>query len=208
MFELGDWEVFSYVVAGRQIYVIDNFYNDPDIVYDYCTKPLPDPWKHNPFMGYNMDKYVDRRLIEDHDALVDIYDKLSYLCKQKPESPTKFVTNVSTFHDRSYNNYEEFYWWPHTDLGFNGVVYLNDEDPHPGTNLFSAEDKQPLYPEWLCPWVRKENHTLIHTTEARYNRCVLFDGQLHHGMAVEDDRYFGKYRVNQVYFFQHENVIQ
>lgn len=208
MFELGKWELSSYEVEGSKIYIIDNFYSNPDKVYNYCINPLPDPWKHNPHLGYNMDKYEDRRLIKDHESLIDNYHKLSEICGQSAESTTRFVTNVSKFHDRAYNNYEKFYWWPHTDLGYNGIVYLNDDDPHPGTNLFSAKDKHPLYPEWICPWVRKGYHNLIHTTEARYNRCVLFDGQLHHGMAVEDDRYFDKYRVNQVYFFQHENIIQ
>ena len=199
MFELGEWELSFYEIEGSKIYIIDNFYHDPDIVYDYCTKPLPDPWKHNPHLGYNMDKYEDRRLIENHDGLKDNYYKLSEICGQPPEDDLKFVTNVTKFIDRAYNDFDNKYWWPHRDLGYNAIVYFDDCS---GTNLYKQDTPNPFLPEWVCPWVFKRDWEVIHTTEAKHNRCVLFDGKkFPHSMSITDDRMFDNYRVNQVYFF-------
>lgn len=202
MFETGEWKLSEYEVEGSKIYVIDNFYKDPDFVYNYSIDPLPNPWKHNPHMGYNMDRYEDRRRVDQNNNLVDIYGRLSAICGQPPEYDNQFVTNVTKFYDRAYNNFERKYWWPHKDLGYNGIVYLNNLDSHPGTNLYSVDSLNPLLPEWMCPWVSRDDYNLIHTIESKYNRLVLFDGhKFHHGMAIEDDRYFYQYRVNQVYFF-------
>lgn len=198
MFDLGDWKLQQYEIEGSKIYVIDNFYADPDTVYNYCINPLPDYWKKS-ISGYNSEKYEDRRQVKDIPALQSIYDKLSTICGQPAENSVKYVTNVTKFIDREYNNYDKKYWWPHRDFGYNGVVYFKDST---GTNLYAQENLKPLLPEYVCPWVFKRDYTCIHTTEAKHNRCVLFDGnKFLHSMSVVDDRIFDNYRVNQVYFF-------
>ena len=199
MFEIGDWEVSEYDIEGSKIFVIDNFYANPDEVYSFCLNPLPDYWKKSDVVGWNSVKYEDRRKTEYSRLLIPIYKRLSDLCGQPPERDGCFTTNVTKFIDPQYNDFNKKDWWPHKDIGYNGIVYFDDS----GTNLYSLESENPLLPEYMCPWVFKRDWDLIHTTEAQHNRCVLFDGAMfHHGMSVTNTKYFSEYRVNQVFFFE------
>lgn len=199
MFEIGNWEVSEYDIEGSKIFVIDNFYANPNEVYSLCLNPLPDYWKKSDVLGWNSVKYEDRRKIEYYEDLGIVYDKLSNLCDQPPEKPNVFTTNVTKFICPQYNDFSKKYWWPHRDIGYNGIVYFDNS----GTNLYAKDSLNPLLPEWVCPWVSKSEWNVIHTTDARPNRCILFDGAMFpHGMNVSNRNYFDKYRVNQVYFFK------
>ena len=60
--------------------------------------------------------------------------------------------------------------------------------------------------EHFEPWRPKENYKVLETIDAKYNRMVLFDGIIPHGMNICTDTYFGKeYRQNQVFFFNESN---
>ena len=101
-----------------------------------------------------------------------------------------------------FNNYVDNYWWPHTDVGWNGIVYFHDEW---GTNLYSPNhlDITDNINEHYQPWRSKEKYTLLKSLEPAYNKLVLFDGKkFPHGMNVTNEKYFGKKpRNNQVFFF-------
>ena len=82
-----------------------------------------------------------------------------------------------------------------------------------GTNIYDAETWNVIeVPESVEPWIPKTYSKIIHTFQAKYNRCVFFDGKkFPHGMAINDDRYhcndfrnadWNTYRVNQVFFFE------
>mgnify|MGYP001047180586 CR=1 FL=1 len=193
-----DWQLSTYEIEGSPIYIIDNFYKDPTSVYEYSINPLPEYWKQSP-SGYNSEKYEDRRRRERVVDLIPIYNQLSSICRQSPEFNDVYCTNVTKFIDREYNNFDNKYWWPHRDIGYNGIVYFNDCT---GTNLYAQDSLNPMLPEYMCPWVFKKDWNCIHTVQSKHNRCVLFDGKkFPHSMEVVDDRNFKDYRVNQVYFF-------
>ena len=119
---------------------------------------------------------------------------------------SEITTNVTFFKtdEKSikFNNYVDNYWWPHTDVGWNGIVYFHDEW---GTNLYSPNhlDITDNINEHYQPWRSKEKYTLLKSLEPAYNKLVLFDGKkFPHGMNVTNEKYFGKKsRNNQVFFF-------
>ncbi len=153
--------------------------------------------------SFNNVYFEDRR----HDDSIDnldlknVYDFLSSLCGQGYEAPD-VVTNCTRFKRHQFNDYKNYYWWPHTDGGYNGIVYFNDDDKH-GTCFYEELVEKPDVPEHYQPWGAKENFIVIKTLEPKYNRFVFFDGyEFPHGMNICTDRYFGEeYRKNQVFFF-------
>ena len=34
---------------------------------------------------------------------------------------------VQGLKEHEFNDYKNYYWWPHTDGGYNGIVYFNDD---------------------------------------------------------------------------------
>ena len=60
-----------------------------------------------------------------------------------------------------FNDYKNFYWWPHTDLGYTGIVYLNRENSFSGTNLYENLDQSsepPNCSEHCFPWRPKSKY--------------------------------------------------
>ena len=103
----------------------------------------------------------------------------------------------------------------------NAIVYLNKNEENSGTNLYDPEvmnnpgwKGRQKYPEHFLCWASKSNFKVIKTFKSIYNRLVIFDGSIPHGMNITNDRFFGnEYRCNQVFFLnkyqrgtQYENV--
>ena len=210
MFELSDnLEVDTEIFQGSKIFTIDNFYKDPDKIFDYLFQnPAPLHKQHdNP--TYNGVRFEDRRL--------KIYDKrlepvIDFLCELTSQKPLMYdiTTNQSRFYKHDFNDYKNCIWWPHVDKGYNGIVYFNRNDTESGTNLYSQtiHASEMIYynkiPEHSAPWRQKEKYKKIKTLLPKYNRLVLFDGyKFPHGMNIINDRYFSdEYRNNQVFFFR------
>lgn len=196
---------------GSNIYYIDDFYKNPDAVvetFNNKNNDLHDPIMDNPELSINGIQFEDRRHKYNTEELKVAYDRLSEICCQKPVfSNTRVITNQVKFFKNDFNNYKDNYWHPHIDVGYNGIVYLNNnENDISGTNLYRKIKPDLPYSrgEHVDPWRSKQNWELITTLKPAYNRCVLFDGvKFHHGMHICDDMYFGdEYRLNQVFFFQ------
>ena len=116
-----------------------------------------------------------------------------------------FLTNVIKFTDKNFNDYENNYWYPHKDFGYTAIIYFDEKNLN-GTNLYEdiSGDFNELknIPEHVKPWRPKKKWKIIHTIKSKYNRCVIFDGNMYHGMAINDNTYFEKHRINQVIFFK------
>ena len=159
--------------------------------------------------SFNGVYFEDRRHdSEDNLDLKKVYDFLSSLCGQGYEAPD-IVTNCSRFKKHEFNDYKNYYWWPHTDGGYNGIVYFNDDDKH-GTCFYEELVEKPDVPEHYQPWGAKKDFIVIKTLEPKYNRFVFFDGyEFPHGMNICTDRYFGEeYRKNQVFFFDNPEFLK
>jgi len=212
MFELNDnLEVKKELFEGTVIYTIDDFYKNPKEVENYLFgKPNEIPLhKIHERPSFNGIYFEDRR----HDSvdnldLKKVYDFLSDLCGQGYETPD-IVTNCTRFKRHQFNDYKNYYWWPHTDGGYNGIVYFNDDSEH-GTCFYEELVEKPDVPEHYQPWGAKKDFIVLKTLESKYNRFVFFDGyEFPHGMNISTDRYFGQeYRKNQVFFFDNPEFLK
>ena len=213
MFELNEnLKIKKELFEGTVIYTIDDFYKNPKEVENYLFgKPNEIPLhKIYEKPSFNGVYFEDRR----HDDSIDnldlkkVYDFLSSLCGQGYETPD-IVTNCSRFKKHEFNDYKNYYWWPHTDGGYNGIVYFNDDSEH-GTCFYEELVEKPDVPEHYQPWGAKKDFIVIKTLEPKYNRFVFFDGyEFPHGMNICTDRYFGEeYRKNQVFFFDNPEFLK
>ena len=146
-----------------------------------------------------------RHSIKSH-HISKVYDFLSRVCNQTPVTEPLILTNCTRFKKCEFNDYQNNYWWPHTDSGYTAIIYLNREDSISGTNLYenlNPEKEPPNCPEHYSPWRSKKNYRLIETLQPKFNRMILFDGlKFIHGMNICNDDYFNEiYRMNQVLFF-------
>ena len=212
MFELNEnLEIKKELFEGTVIYTIDDFYKNPKEVENYLFgKPNEIPLhKIYEKPSFNGVYFEDRRhASEDNLDLKKVYDFLSSLCGQGYEAPD-IVTNCSRFKKHEFNDYKNYYWWPHTDGGYNGIVYFNDDDKH-GTCFYEELVEKPDVPEHYQPWGAKKDFIVLKTLEPKYNRFVFFDGyRFPHGMNICTDRYFGEeYRKNQVFFFDNPEFLE
>ena len=213
MFELNEnLEIKKELFQETVIYTIDNFYKHPQKVENYLFgEPDQIPLhKIHEKPSFNNVYFEDRR----HDDSIDnldlknVYDFLSSLCGQGYEVPD-VVTNCTRFKRHQFNDYTNYYWWPHTDGGYNGIVYFNDDNKN-GTCFYEELVDRPDMPEHYQPWGEKKDFTLLKTLEPKYNRLVFFDGyEFSHGMNICTDRYFGEeYRKNQVFFFDNPKFLK
>ena len=199
MFELNkDLQIETEYLEDKPIYIIDNFYKNPEKIEDYFFNRDVPLWKINEKHSYNNIYFEDRRLGKLDEKLIPVYDFLSKLCNQKYLKPY-ISTNMTCFYKNSFNDYKNCFWWPHIDNGYNGIVYFNDDC---GTNLYKDLGWDTDSIEHFEPWRPKAYYDIIKTLKAKYNRMVLFDGTIYHAMNIYNDKYFGKeYRKNQVFFF-------
>ena len=203
MFELNsDLDIKEEILLGSKIFTIDNFYKNPDEVYDFLFNREVPLWKIEEKPSFNTIHFIDKRLIEYDERLLPVIGFLSYLCNQDAESHD-IVTNMQRFFKHDFNDYKNCHWWPHQDRGYNGIVYFNKDDNTSGTNLYSVKKQYNMTLEHVEPWRPKENFKILKTLEPEYNRLVFFDGlKFLHGANFPDNRYFDEeYRTNQVFFF-------
>ena len=208
MFEINPKvEVKKEYLLDTTIFVVEDFYEYPDLVFDFLfNREIPmwkGGWSAN-YMGQeptlNGVHFEDRRTMEHWGSpnLRKVYEFLKKLCNQTYQKP-EIVTNATKFYKHDYNDYENCIWWPHRDDGYNGIVYFNDEC---GTNLYDPDHENELSHEHQDPWIKKGNYKLLKTIEPKFNKLVFFDGlKFPHGMDISSDTYFNKFRYYQVFFF-------
>ena len=212
MFELNNnLEIKEELFQGTVIYTIDDFYRDPQQVENYLFRNISNLPLHKieEKPSFNGIHFEDRRHpSKENFQLEKVYDFLSSLCGQSYEG-SDLITNCARFKRHEFNDYENCHWWPHTDTGYNGIVYFNDDNEN-GTNFYNELKPLPEVNEHYAPWRSKDEFELIKHLEPKYNRLVFFDGwKFQHGMNISNDRYFGQeYRKNQVFFFDCEEYLQ
>lgn len=211
MFELNtSSRVKTEYVLGSPVYYIDDFYQNPDEVANYLFNRDVPLWKIDEKPNFNSVHFYDRRLITADDRVGSAYNFLASVCKSRYREKV-INTNMIRFVKNDFNDYEHKYWWPHTDSGYNGIVYFNKDEENSGTNLYDPKvmdhpnwHKFSKYPEQYLCWTSKNNFDVVKSFKSVYNRAVLFDGsKFPHGMNIANDRFFGEeYRCNQVFFFK------
>jgi hypothetical protein len=212
-FDINEFDIKVEQLYGSKIYIVENFYKDPDKVVRKMSMHQASLWKSDEPNSYNGIHFEDRRHGLQSSKVARIYDKLSEVCGQDPSGSTygRIVTNYTKFKSGEFNNYTNNYWWPHVDDGYNGIVFLNNNlGDKSGTNLYENLDSENEPPKGVNeheqPWRSKSKYKLLLTLEPAYNKLYLFDGKrFPHGMNICDDMYFGnEYRFNQVFFFDYK----
>ena len=173
--------------------------------------PLHKQWEEPSFNGIHFEDRRHQSYSIDSLDIEEVYHFLSNLCGQEPLREGKeILTNCTRFKRHSFNDYKNYYWWPHIDGGYNGIVYFNHDDKH-GTCFYEERVEKPdEEPEHYRPWGLKKDFIVTKTLEPKYNRLVFFDGyNFPHGMNICTDRYFGEeYRKNQVFFFDDPEFLE
>ena len=202
-----------------KVYWMDDFYKYPDLVFEYITRESPPLWKWGDDWdgiehSKNTKHFEDRRwdginaegIHVPNNALSKIFNQTTKTTNEVVTNHTRFFTDSESI---KYNDYKNNWWWPHTDSGYNALVYLNKSEDGTsfGTNLYRLCDgfwEGRGGHEHANPWIRKDTGDCerIAAFKSKYNRLVAFDGyRYQHGMSVDDDRWFYETRVNQVMFF-------
>jgi len=207
------------------LYWMDNFYKRPNDVYEYLLSKEPPLWKfHGEWDSKNTRNtkdFEDRRHMMPHPSMNSVMKSLSHLCGQNP-TDCDIVTNFTRFSRIDNNPYEDHYWWPHHDSGYNGICYLTDNEEI-GTNLYKPKvlDRPDILPldengghrdEHAIPWTPKNLWEIILSFRSKFNRFVMFEGSYYyHSMDLTGKNYFAphwkgaQYRINQVFFFVNPN---
>lgn len=194
-------------IQDSDIYIIDNFYNHPEEVLKIIKNNKPNIHKEFEKPSFNQIHFNDCRHFLQFDEIETIIKKIEEITKHKYyRFPHNFWTNMTKWNNCSFNDYKNNYWWPHKDFGYTGLIYLNKEECD-GTNLYEENlierEEMNLTSEHFQPWRDKKKWKLIYSIPQKFNRLVLFDGlKFVHGLAMNEEHYFNKYRINQVLFFK------
>ena len=217
-----DTEVKITNFKGSKIYTIDNVFAEPKklerFLFSRQTALVEDI---EPFQA-NGDQFLKGRYHDFKDKAAPLVWLASNLCEQKPSFFGSFKTNQEVWLKSDYNDWENNYWFPHIDNGYNCIVYFNDDTDN-GTNLYDPSLKGQ---EWFSslmkkvptgqqPWLIKSKIKLVKHLKPKYNRMVLFDGAYFpHSSAINNDRYIvdsfegitrEQMRSNLCFFFQPES---
>jgi hypothetical protein len=199
------------------LYYIDDFYKNPDDIAELFSK-IPNR-KHTPTIEPNVKSlngvyFDDRRLSFKTDEIIHVWKHLSNIIGYSPSYPHKdyqdVMTNQFRFRDKNFNKSKYNYWSPHTDIGYNAIVYFNKNDDICGTNIYKSvhPDLPRSGGEHADPWRSKNNWKILTSLKPAFNRCVIFDGgKFKHGMNLSDNVYSNEeYRLNQIFFFENEST--
>lgn len=206
LFKLSDKiKVETETIDNSNLFFIDNFYENPNLVKQFIISNKPLYHKSDDFFTYNGIYFHDMRHKIECQEVEKVYLYLQTLCNQRVSSTKSVITNYFNFLNCKFNNYSDNYWWPHYDKGYTAIVYLNEDDFECGTNLYenlNKDSEPPKIPEHYCPWRKKNNFRLIKTLTPKFNRLVMFDAlKFCHGMNISNNKYEKDFRLNQVLFF-------
>ena len=203
MFEINNLN-FKKLNSTLPIYTMNNFYKNPDEVLFYLNDnpPYPHKWSFN---TNNLNYFSDLRHNFNHEDLTKVTKELITYFKILNKKPnTKVLTNIFRMNCLNFNNFNDNYWAPHYDdvdgeeMTFLIYFNLNGCD---GTNFYNL--KQPLQTssrEHDRPWHSKTYYDLILNVKSKYNMCLAFNSNILHGMAINSNRFFSEFRVNQAIF--------
>lgn len=227
--DLSNMNVFTFNDGDKvsNIYWMDDFYKDPDAVFEHINSVEPPLWKMGPewpeppdLESLNTKTFEDRRHMVKNPHMEEIMRQLSKMCRQRPQD-TDIVTNYTRFSRVKENPYKTHYWWPHHDGGYNGICYLSKKDEI-GTNLYKPlitddpevlplDENDGIRNEHAIPWTPKNLWEIVVRFRSKFNRFVMFEGSYYyHSMDLTGKNYFAdhfsdaEFRINQVFFFMRD----
>ncbi len=199
-----------------QCFFIDNYYEDPEGIYNHLQKRDIPLWKYSEEReSPNGIDYVDARIVDKVGHPTRLWwnsiQRVLDICRiqwHQGEYEWRDDIEVNCFKTKTiFDNKLQHY--PHIDGNFsdpdneaviNMLVYLDKEEDG-GTAVYEnawVENREHL---GLIQPV-EEMMDLKHVIPAKYNRCVLFLGNKMHGAYINDyKKYEHNWRYSQVMFF-------
>ncbi len=192
---------FNSLKVNQYYLELEDFYKNPDDVYNFFNSFSPTIHKWGEKNSLNTIHFLDCRHKIILEEFKEVEKKLyKLLDRDSSKIEGKLLTNFTKFFNIK-NQYEENYWWPHTDNNsYNCIIYLN-HTPCDGTNLYEKifdENKETT--EHQQPWQSKKNYKLICNIKSKYNKLVVFKSNIYHGLAYNEHKFKNKFRKNQVIF--------
>ena len=199
-----------------EVLTIDNFYEDPDTLYEWIKNRDYPMWKYNTESSTrNGIDYYDCRIVDTVGHPTRIYvnehNRILDLCRRyfhKGEYEWQQLIEYNCFQTiEEFDNVWQHY--PHIDSPLdrpdnlstlNFLVYMDKEEDG-GTAIYDGE--------WIT---NDENMTLLYPVEqrfnlervipAKFNRAVIFPGNRMHGAWIDDySKYKDNWRFTQVLFY-------
>lgn len=197
-------------LAGNKIVIVDNFYKNPDTIRKIIlNSPASSSGK---FTGYYPDlrQYMNFDLASFKSSVSDISEKVFDVILL---DEIQFISNI--FQD--YGKDPGAYSAPHADPNyFSGIIYLNSPEECVGGTAFyrnkktnkeyslnSIDDKPVFKNEFLTK--SDENWEFLDMAEMKYNRFVMYRGNIFHNAYIEKGWFQNYPRIVQAYFYH--NVI-
>ena len=192
----------------RKVFVVDNFYTNPDEVRDYALSCELKEGKE--YCG----SLVGKRVVEDSQEMRDnLRPVFTTLCNQKEWNNLeynddefqskwdnmKFMVNHTTHDDIMDRFTDTVYCYTHhkDNVGYKwaALVYLNkDDECNGGTNFYKyIEDHAYGYDYNI-------KNDIMFTSEMKYNRMVLYEARQTHGAILDRKMYKQHPRLAQVFF--------
>tara|TARA_B100000900_G_C20597126_1_gene723896 strand:- start:3081 stop:3734 length:654 start_codon:yes stop_codon:yes gene_type:complete len=203
LFEINDDLKPELINLGPYRYLsIDNFYKNAEDIYSLFQTSWVQNWKVNEH-GKNFHEYYDCRLS---------FPNRKYGLKNKDKTML-FLKSILRLENHSYFQISSnifswilpptsnFQFQPHQDNSINILVYL-DKINSGGTALYEGKPTI-LQDESLdIKYDKQKDNLKYHVIPSKFNRCVIFDGQIYHGGHIEDHSKYsnGNWRYNTVYF--------
>ena len=194
----------TYYLKNSPIYIVDNFYSNPSEILNILQSNSPTVLHKTDKATKNTVEYDDLRHEIPCSFMNILSMSISNIHGQNPISKDLLYSNLWKSHVPI--PYETHYYYPHRDVGYTCLIYLNDYgEEYPGTNIYEPNCDVEEYltrEQHIHPWASKDEWNLIYTIPAKYNRLVIFNGKkFWHGMSLFDSRWVNHQRMNQVMFF-------
>ena len=199
-----------------EVVTIDNFYEDPDTLYEWIRNRDYPMWKYNTERNTrNGIDYHDCRITDKIAHPTRVYfnemDRVLNVCREYFHTGVydwQRIYEFNCFQTLSVfdNNIQHY---PHTDSELdtpdnestlNMIIYMDKEEDggtaiYEGTWLSNDEHLNVLYPVL-------DRFELRRVVPAKFNRCVIFPGNRIHGAWIDDySKYSGdSWRYTQVNF--------
>jgi hypothetical protein len=190
-------------INNSKIFIINNFYKNPEEVLNFFKSIKPQYYKLEESNSKNGIFFEDRRHKVYSKDFEKVENYLSNIIKQEPKNKGLILTNQFQFYKNSFNDYKNKHWIPHTDFGYNALVYFDNSE----TNLYKQilnHDFHKLSEHDTC-WIDKKYYEVIYTIKGSYNTCVAFDGKIPHGQNITSDEFINNKRLTQPIFFKETN---
>lgn len=206
-------------VFDNNCIVIDNFYENVEELYQWISNRDYPLWKYYPERGEtrnSLDYYdcrINDKMSHPNDDWMNDLQRVENLCKKyyrKAGYTYDIGIEINCF--QTINVFDnKFQHYPHSDAPLentddfstlNMIVYLDKKEDggtavYDGAWITNQESKNLLYPV-------EEKFTLNKVIEHKFNRCVIFPGNVLHGAYINNyENYCGDdWRFSQIRFLE------